>query len=137
MTARYTAAELAVIVARAKTASQGPWSVENFGELSPHGEVITSDVEIVMAADGESIVADHCTTRNAAFITACRTDVPRLVAELTRAREEIEQMKAAIKAWAECDVHDSRSDQIMDDLAAFAGVVLDEMGGAALGEEPS
>ena len=80
-----TPADLDRLEALARAATPGGWYVEGFSELSEHGEAVTSYCEIVMAPDQESIIADHCTTYNAAFIAAANpSTVLRLIAGCRR-----------------------------------------------------
>jgi hypothetical protein len=111
MTAPYTDAELAAILARAEAATAGPWSGKAMGGVSMVTAAVAppSNRSLGVAFDGErngySIALPFFVERttdapgyyrsdlvemshaDAAFIAAARVDVPRLVAELSRARE--------------------------------------------------
>lgn len=85
---------LAAVQARAEAATDGPWSHHDFGHA---GEQEPSSIAIhtgrfdwtdLRDPEGTSAVAwmaawDLQESRNAEFIAAARTDVPRLVAALT------------------------------------------------------
>ena len=86
--------ELKEIQARALAATPGPWEPDVDGSISQHwtchqpwGEIVSTDVECLSCCYGgrASGVANGADRE---FIAHARTDVPRLVAEIWRAKAE-------------------------------------------------
>lgn len=69
-------AELERLLAKA---TKGPLSIEGMDTPNPKGETASYD-EILLAPDGESIVADHMTTNNARLACALWNAAPALIA---------------------------------------------------------
>ena len=80
MTAPITAERLAEIEARANAATPGPW-------YAAHRGVMAEGVEIV---DDCAVAGWDVYPENQAFISAARTDVPALVAEVRRLTAALE-----------------------------------------------
>jgi hypothetical protein len=146
MTAPYTAAELAAISARAEAATEGPWRVIEPPKARPDDK--TPLIGNVVAPDGDAelgnwMVAERVVWKvNRDFIAAARSDVPRLVAELTRAREALQTyQRLSLEAFKLLDADQDM--KTMKLLRAMAGNLpgyradTDELSRAALGEEPS
>lgn len=79
------------LLALARKATPGPWTVEEFNTLGPHGEEVVSSCDIVIAADGETIVADHCGKHTAAYIAAAHPAA--IIALIERHRAEIAHLE--------------------------------------------
>jgi hypothetical protein len=86
--------DLDAIEARANSARPGPWRLGIGGVVVVHAQAKPTDY-----------VEAHCAPGgNAAFIAAARTDVPLLVAEVRRLREENAAIQAALDSLNEwCD----------------------------------
>ncbi len=88
--------ELAAIEARANAATPGPWTEHADGSLPPDPRKI----RYVRAPNGAAIASflrtqgldPHEALMNGVFIAAARTDVPALVAEVRRLRDQLEAM---------------------------------------------
>lgn len=100
--AALTDAELAEIEARAAAATEGPWQTRwagqqfyVFGLHDDETEYVAEWTYAVRTWEPEA-TADRaeCMTSDAEFIAAARTDVPRLVASLRSAREELMSARA-------------------------------------------
>jgi len=98
--------DLDAIEARAKAATPGPWNYEHDTELEK-GCRCGSCLEPI---DGRMIVEsrkhDMVAVADARFIAHAREDVPALIAELRRLREENARLKAFAEAVVEnfdCD----------------------------------
>lgn len=73
-------------------AAPSPWTVEEFNTLGPHGEEVVESCDIVIAADGETIVADHCGKNTAAYIAAAS---PATIRALLAERDALERINFA------------------------------------------
>jgi len=88
--------ELKGIEARCNAATPGPWTNElryiagHIPGGRPNGEII---MEARYWSGSENAGLPE---RNSAFVAAARTDVPRLLTELRRLREENRELKAKI-----------------------------------------
>ena len=87
MTTPLTDAELDAIEARVEAATPGPWT-SAYHFCSPYKK---QELRMLFGSDGRSLVRGArnyamLTTTDAHFVTAARTDVPRLVAEVRRLR---------------------------------------------------
>ena len=88
---RLTDAELDAIEARAEAATPAPWaSAYHLG--SPYKR---QELRMLFGGDGRALVRGArtyaaLTTNDAHFVTAARTDIPRLVAEVRRLRRQLE-----------------------------------------------
>ena len=78
------------IKARLSRLNNHPWYVQDFGELTEHGETFANHCQIVMGADEETIIADHMTTQNADFVAHAAGDLAFLFAEIDRLKTEVQ-----------------------------------------------
>jgi hypothetical protein len=80
-----SAAELAAIQARTAAATPGPWSVEDEDELrDANGSHL-----VYVYGDYEHSGAAFEKPADAAFCAAAREDIPRLLAEVQRLRQQV------------------------------------------------
>jgi hypothetical protein len=119
--------DLDVIKARADAATEGPWTALTTGVAGgDHWYVCDLDQSIasIHASDGED---EERREPDAEFIAAARTDVPELLAEVTRLRAELTQAEADVASL--CALRDqqeregaarlARIKDIQDDRAAL------------------
>lgn len=111
-----TEAELAAIQARCDAATPGPWKLgyNRTSVLAPNGYFIT-----------EYDTADDGATEDAAFISAAREDVPKLLAALREARDlafwvgmERDALRAEVARLKELRAHGCECGD--DDACKFA-----------------
>ena len=79
--------ELAEIEARAAAATEGPWEADGSEIYDAAGDWVGESLDLDAPDGGET---------NARFAAAARTDVPRLVAALRAAREELMRVRHAL-----------------------------------------
>lgn len=93
-----TNAEIEAIRERAEKATQGRWYYEVDGDLYSDK---TRDRVMYPYMSSESIPYIKISESDATFIAYARQDIPKLLAEIERLREEIEGMKLQQRADAE------------------------------------
>jgi hypothetical protein len=81
---RLNAEELEAIRKRAEAATEGPWFVE--------GETVYSS-GVLLAGAYPAMICDECDETEAEFIAHARQDVPRLLAEIERLRNELDSIR--------------------------------------------
>lgn len=92
MTDEMTPERLAEIRARVKATTEGPWS------FHPNHAFADPSDPLYVAGDGTVIADDISRKNNAVFIAHSRTDVPALIAEVERLREERNVAEARVCA---------------------------------------
>lgn len=104
--AAMTDTELQAIAQRAEKATEGPWeNCRGFVRSPVHGSemtapgftVTTSCLWVAECRDGEAF---YNADANADFIAHARTDIPALLAEITRLRAQVEARDKALKKCA-------------------------------------
>lgn len=109
MTDPLTPAELDAIEARANAATPGPWNwyphvgrressryeMENLCGAPGHGEVLGINSETFSELETEEWIDGY--PRDFDFISASRTDVPRLLAEVRRLREQSHMILSGLR----------------------------------------
>lgn len=93
------------IKARAKAATEGPWTnrAEGFREDSEWGQIIhygingVAEISESMDSDPYHVHLETMSREDAEFIAYARTDVPALVAEVERLQELVEEKEAALR----------------------------------------
>lgn len=89
--------DLAAMLARANAATAGPWKAGSGCVIaSPHAPSAPfADPESVLHYGGALIGESISRREDCEFIADARTDIPRLIAEVMRLREELGQGRAA------------------------------------------
>lgn len=91
--------QLAEIEARANAATAGPWGIER-DPISGMWTVFDTDTKCgIIDKENSGCASDPCpddvgfSRENAAFIAAAKSDIPALIAEVRRLKEELELSK--------------------------------------------
>ena len=88
--------DVKAILARAEAATKGPWRADG-GKVESYASVAWCGASSAHGADGRSqVINDWQAVKNAAFIAACREDVPLLCAEVERLRGLLREVCAAV-----------------------------------------
>jgi hypothetical protein len=90
-----TPEELAEIEARAEAATPGPWELEMAWNSLPYGEEVAGYWDWYLHIDGDTIIggqeADKDPSDDLKLIKEARQDIPKLIAEVRRLQEELEE----------------------------------------------
>ena len=122
-----TPLNLDAIEARANAATPGPWGVSD--RLSAFGDLTVAAPW--RGANGAEIVAKAANGPNTTFIAASRTDVPALVAEVRRLRQEVGIQEAArMRGLIDSHVMNVRA----NDLPPLAVQLAEDLRARARGE---
>lgn len=98
-----TLAELDEIEARAKAATEGPWTVETrAGRLSGEQLLVIQSQKRLWVSEIDVSGDDKGGPSDALFIAAARADVPALVDEVRRLRAELGGWVCGERCDAEC-----------------------------------
>lgn len=89
-----TDSELAAIEARAKRATEGPWTIKSVWTDKHSGadEVSGANGQSVCLCDEHDGGYNPNTQRNVDFIAHARTDIPALIAEIRRLRADMQDV---------------------------------------------
>lgn len=108
------AKRIAEIALRAAAATSGPWSAKHYVYVEGYRGVVRIETDDAAEAEEHSIVCAEGHEKafipgpagpDAAFIAACREDVPWLLHELAKTRDALAQLVAAVD-WAVRDSDD-------------------------------